>query len=133
LIGLTSAVGSVVGSTATTKLALGLLKPALSSMYHHAKNILSAWIASLVMFILLATSALLIHGLLSFSLFFHLVSIMIIANAIAVASIILISYAISILTFKRGLDPGNFVIPLETSLAGIMISVALFVALVALR
>jgi cation transporter-like permease len=58
---------------------------------------------------------------------------MIIANAIAVASIILISYAISILTFKRGLDPGNFVIPLETSLAGIMISVALFIALVALR
>jgi mgtE-like transporter len=133
LIGLTSAVGSVVGSTATTKLALGLLKPTLSSMYHHAKNILSAWLASIIMFILVAVAALSIHGLLSLTLFLHLVSIMMIANAIAVGSIILISYAISILTFKRGLNPSNFVIPLETSLAGIMISVALFVALVALR
>ena len=63
LIGLVSDVGSVVGSTATTKLALGMLKPKLSSIGHHAKNIVSAWIASLVMFVILAFAALLIHGI----------------------------------------------------------------------
>jgi mgtE-like transporter len=133
LIGLISGVGSVVGSTASTKLALGFLKPSLSSIIHHSRNILSAWIASFVLFLLMAPIALLVHGLFSFPAFYHLALSLAIANIIAVASIVLISYAISILTFKRGLNPGNFVIPLESSLSGILISVALFVAIVAIR
>src|SRR5208283_6065737 len=41
LINMVSDVGSVVGSTANTKLALGLLKPSFSSIKNHAKNISS--------------------------------------------------------------------------------------------
>jgi cation transporter-like permease len=37
LIGLISEVGSVVGSTATTRLALGMLKPTLGSIVRHQK------------------------------------------------------------------------------------------------
>jgi mgtE-like transporter len=133
LIGLISGVGSVVGSTATTKLALGLLKPSLSSIVHHSRNILSAWIASFALFLFVAPIALLVHGVFSFPAFYHLELTLAIANIIAVASIVLVSYAISILTFKRGLNPGNFVIPLESSLSGILISAALFVAIVAIR
>lgn len=133
LLGLISSVGSVVGSTATTKLVLGLLKPSLSSIVHHTKNILSAWIASFAMFLLMAPLALLVHGLFTFSGLYHFVLILILANIIAVTTIVLVSYALSILTFKRGLNPGNFVIPLENSLSGILISIALFVAIVVLR
>ncbi len=133
LIGLVSDVGSVVGSTATTKLALGLLRPTFSSLRHHVKSIFSAWIASVVMFILVAISALLIHGLFSFSALYNLISTLVVANVIAVFVIVLISYAISIQTFKRGLNPSNFVIPLESSLAGSVISAALFLALMLLR
>jgi mgtE-like transporter len=129
LIGMIGNVGSVVGSTATTKLALGLLSPSFSSMQKHAKNIFSAWTASIIMFIILAILSLSIHDLFSFSSFYSLFSIVLLANVLAVAAIVFLTYSISILTFKRGLDPDNFVIPVESSLADSVTSLALFVAL----
>ena len=129
LIGMIGNVGSVVGSTATTKLALGLLTPSFSSMRKHAKNIFSAWGASIIMFIILAVLSLSIHNIFSFSSVYQLFSIVLIANVLAVATIVILTYAISILTFKRGLDPDNFVIPVESSLADSVTSLALFVAL----
>jgi mgtE-like transporter len=47
-------VGSIIGFTATTKLALGLLRPSLSSIVHHAKTVASTWAASIVVFIAIA-------------------------------------------------------------------------------
>jgi mgtE-like transporter len=122
-------VGSVVGSTATTKLALGLLTPSLASMRSHAKNIFSAWSASLVVFVILAVLSLAINGVFSWFRILSLFSILLIANVIAVAAIVLLSYSISILTFKRGLDPDNFVIPIESSFADSITSIALLMAL----
>ena len=124
-------VGSVVGSTATTKLALGLLRPSLSSIRHHAKTILSAWAASIVMFLILAVLSPAINGTLSVLTLFNLLTILLIANIIAVAAIVLLSFGISILTFQRGLDPDNFVIPIESSFADSLMTIALLVALVA--
>ena len=129
LIGMIGNVGSVIGSTATTKLALGLLTPSFTSMCKHAKNIFSAWSASIIMFVILAVMSLSIHRLCSFSSFNNLLSIVLVANVLAVAAIVVLSYAVSILTFKRGLDPDNFVIPVESSLADSVTSIALFVAL----
>jgi mgtE-like transporter len=125
-------VGSVVGSTATTKLALGLLTPSLASMRSHAKNIFSAWSSSLIVFFILAVLSLIMNSVFSFSSFLSLITIVLIANVIAVAAIVLLSYSISILTFKRGLDPDNFVIPIESSLADSITTIALFVALLLL-
>jgi mgtE-like transporter len=122
-------VGSVVGSTATTKLALGLLSPSLSSMRSHAKNIFSAWSASLIVFAILTVLSLSINGVFSLPSFLNLISVLLITNVIAVAAIVLLSYSISILTFKRGLDPDNFVIPIESSFADSITSIALLVAL----
>jgi mgtE-like transporter len=129
LIGMIGNVGSVIGSTATTKLALGLLAPSFSSMRNHAKNIFTAWAASIIMFIVLAVLSLSMHGLFSFSSFYSLFSVVLVANVLAVAAIVILTYSISILTFKRGLDPDNFVIPVESSLADGVTSLALFVAL----
>ena len=129
LIGMIGNVGSVIGSTATTKLALGLLAPSFSSMRNHAKNIFSAWTASILMFIVLAVLSMSIHSLFSFSSFYSLISIVLVANVLAVAAIAILTYSVSILTFKRGLDPDNFVIPVESSLADSVTSLALLVAL----
>jgi mgtE-like transporter len=129
LIDMVGDVGSVVGSTATTKLALGLLKPSFSSMRNHARNIFSAWTASIIMFAVLAILALSIHGMFSFSALSNLIPVLLLANVIAVAAIILLSFGVSILTFKKGLDPDNFVIPIESSFADSVTSVALLVAL----
>jgi mgtE-like transporter len=130
LIGLVSDVGSVVGSTATTKLALGMFKPKFASITNHAKNILSAWIASIAMFALLGFLALIIHGDLSLAAFFSHISVLLVANVIAIALIVIVSFAVSILTFQKGLDPGNFVIPIENAFAASITSVALLAALV---
>jgi mgtE-like transporter len=130
LIDMVGDVGSVVGSTATTKLALGLLRPSLSSIRRHAKTILSAWAASIVMFFVLAVLAPALNGTFSLSSFSNLISILLIANVIAVSAIILLSFGISILTFQKGLDPDNFVIPIESSFADSLMSIALLVALV---
>jgi mgtE-like transporter len=122
-------VGSVVGSTATTKLALGLLKPSFSAMRTHAVQIFGAWGASVIIFTLFSILSLLINGMLSFHMFLVFTSILLIANVIAVTLIVFISYAVSILTFVKGLDPDNFVIPIESSLADSITTIALLVAL----
>lgn len=122
-------VGSVVGSTATTRLALGLLKPTFSSMRDHSKEIFAAWTASIVMFLLFSALSLFINNLLSISTFLVFTALLLTANLLAVSAIILISYAIAILAFQKGLDPDNFVIPIESSIADSITTIALLAAL----
>ena len=51
LIATIGGVGSIIGSTATTKLALGLIKPSFSSIKKHINEIGGAWLASIILFI----------------------------------------------------------------------------------
>ena len=122
-------VGSVVGSTATTKLALGLLKPSFSSLRDHSKQIFAAWAASLIMFLLFSALSLSVNNMFSFSTFLNFTALLLTANLFAAAAIILISYAVAILTFQKGLDPDNFVIPIESSIADSITTIALLAAL----
>jgi mgtE-like transporter len=122
-------VGSVVGSTATTKLALGLLKPSFSAMRNHSQQIFAAWASAVVYFVLFSALSLSINNMFSLSAFIDFTALLLIANLIAVSAIILISYAVAILTFQKGLDPDNFVIPIESSLADSITTIALLVAL----
>jgi mgtE-like transporter len=133
LINMVSNVGSVVGSTANTKLALGLLTPSFSSIKNHTKNITSAWAASFLIFTVLALISLAVNRVFSLSSVLNFMVIIWLSNVIAVIGIALLSYGVSILTFKRGLDPDNFVIPVETSFATIVTSTALLLALLLIR
>ncbi|MEM3727730.1 MAG: magnesium transporter [Candidatus Bathyarchaeia archaeon] len=123
-------VGAVVGSTATTKLALGTLKASFSSMKSHFMEISGAWAASLIMYFAYSVLALLITGtfapisLAAFTFFLFTV------NIFAASLIILVSYSVAILTYQRGLDPDNFEIPIESSLADSITTISLLVALV---
>lgn len=122
-------VGSVVGSTATTKLALGTLKASFSSIKSHLTEISGAWAASLIMYFAYSISALTIKGALSpinavkFSLLLFTV------NLLAAALIILVSYSVAIITYQKGLDPDNFEIPIESSLADTLTTISLLAAL----
>ncbi|MGF3521695.1 MAG: magnesium transporter [Candidatus Bathyarchaeia archaeon] len=129
IIGLVSNVGSVVGSTATTKLALGILKPKLSAIKNHIPTILGAWLPSLAISVLLATITALLHGISSLTAFYNLNMILLLANVMAMLMIILLSYSISVVTFQKGLNPANFVIPIETSFAASITSTALLAAI----
>jgi len=122
-------VGSVIGSTATTKLAVGLFKPSFRSILDHRKRIVATWIASVVMFILFSVTSLFTHGMLTAQAFLRFSALLITTNLIAVIVIVLVSFYVAILTYRRGLDPDNFVIPIESSLADGVTTVALLIAL----
>ncbi len=122
-------VGSIVGSTATTKLALGSLNPSFSSIRNHAPRIFATWIASIIMFISYSIISLLTQGTLTMHAFLNFTILLLTANIIAFSAIVMISFAVAILTFRRGLDPDNFVIPIESSLADSITTIALLVAL----
>ncbi len=132
IIDLMGDVGLVVGSAATTKLALGVLKPSFSSIKDHAKNILAAWFASIILFVVLGFLALGVNGMFTLQGIYSLLLILIVSNIIAFVAIVLLSYAIAIVTFKRGLDPDTIVIPIGSALADVITTIALFVTLLLL-
>ena len=122
-------VGAVVGSTATTKLALGTLKSTFFSIKNHTVEIFSVWAASLIMFTIYSVLALLIQGIFAPNNFLRFTALLFTANLMAASSIIIISYVVAIITFQKGLDPDNFVIPIESSLADGITTISLLVAL----
>ena len=121
--------GLVVGSAATTKLALGVLASSFSSIKNHAKNIFSAWAASLMLFFVIGLAALSLNGVFSFQRISSVLLILVFSNIIAFAAISVLTFAVSIVTFKRGLNPDNFVIPTISSFADCITTIALFAAL----
>jgi mgtE-like transporter len=126
-------VGSAVGSTATTKLALGTLKSSLSSIKEHSTEIFGAWTASLIMYFAYSVLALIIQGVFNLSNLISFTTLLLTANLMAASCIIIISYAVAILTYQRGLDPDNFEIPIESSMADTITSISLLAALVLLK
>lgn len=121
--------GLVVSSAATMKLTLGILSPTFSSIKHHAKNIFSAWTSSLIFFVVLGVLSLMINSIFAFDSIMNLLTLLVIANIIAFAANVIISYGISILSFKRGLDPDNFVIPIGNSIADALTTLAIFITM----
>jgi mgtE-like transporter len=122
-------VGLVLGLAATTKLALGVVTPSFSSIKYHLKNIFSAWLAVLMLFAVLGLLSSAINGIVSFGGISKLLLLLFVSNVIGFAVIVIVSYGISIITFERGLDPDNFVIPVESSLADAITTIMLYVAL----
>ncbi len=122
-------IGAVVGSTATTKFALGTLKSSFLAIGDHATEIFSAWAASIVMFAVYSVLSLAIQGILSLSTLPRFTALLFTTNLIAALTIITISFAVAVLTFQRGLDPDNFVIPIESSLADSITTISLLVAI----
>jgi len=125
-------VGAVVGSTATTKLALGTLKSSFSSIKNHLTEISGAWTASLIMYFAYSLLALIIRGLFTPLNLLRFTILLFTANIIAASFIIIISYAVAILTYQKGLDPDNFEIPIESSFADSVTTISLLATLILL-
>ena len=122
-------VGSIIGSTATTKLALGLIKPSLSSIKEHINEIGGAWLASIMMFLVYAILSVLISGVNTLQELLTFTCQLLLTNVFAVAIMMFVAYAVAISTFRRGWNPDNFVIPVESSLADTVTTAAVLLAL----
>lgn len=122
-------VGSIIGSTATTKLALGVTTPSFPSIKQHINEIGGAWLASIVMFGIYALLSSFINGVGTLGYLPVFASQLLITNILAVSIMIIIAYAVAIFTYSRGWNPDNFVIPIESSLADTVTTVAILVAI----
>ncbi|UCG36015.1 MAG: magnesium transporter [Candidatus Bathyarchaeota archaeon] len=121
--------GAIIGSTATTKLALGTIDSSFTSIRSHRNQIAGAWTAAVIMYLILALVSSFYQHLSDLVLMSHYIIVFCVTNIVAAAFMICISFSVAILTFQRGLDPDNFVIPIESSLADTVTTVALLLAL----
>ena len=129
IIATVGGVGSIIGSTATTKLALGLIKPFFSSIKQHLNEIAGAWLASIVMFIIYGIVSSVMSGAKTLGEMIMFTGQLLTTNIPAVSLMVFIAYAVAIFTFRRGWNPDNFVIPIESSLADTVTTAAILVAL----
>jgi len=111
-------VGSIVGSTTTTKLALGTVTSSYRSIRKSLPEISGTLISSTLWFLFFSFIALLLaHGVFAPNDLLALSAILLSLNALAGPIMAAVSYGVAVLTFKHGLDPDNFVIPCESSLS----------------
>ena len=110
---------AIFGSISTTKLFIGTLESRFSHLTRQIKDLAQLWLSSTIYYIVYGFIAYLprrnffsfLLPLASFNLIFPVM--------------IAISFLVAILTFKRGLDPDNFVIPLETALTDTLLTLTL--------
>ena len=129
LIDIMGGVGSIVGSTATTKLTIGTLEHSIRSIREHLAEIFGAWIASLIMYVF-SVFFLLIWVRCSVWRFLTLIYTVLLSNVLSAPIICLIAFTVGMSTFRRGLDPDNFVIPIESSLADAITTICLLISLI---
>jgi len=111
-------VGSVVGSTTTTKLALGTVGSSFKDIRKSLPEIGGACLSSAAWFLLFSIISLyLTHKPVVLNNLITLSLLLLTLSVLAAPVISVISYILAIITFKNGLDPDNFVIPCESSLS----------------
>jgi len=127
LISTVGDVGSIVGSTATTKLAFGTMEAKFSSLKEHIYEITGAWSASLLMYIIYAVISGVVYEI---SNFLGYISNLLLVNILSVFLIVVISFLVAIFTRRKGWDPDNFVIPLVSSLADTVTTLSLLLTVI---
>ena len=124
LIGGVGDVGSIVGSTATTKMWSGEMEADARAFFQHRKEIAAAWSSSLLMFMA--------YGFLSSLMAPRALPVLLatffLTNLMAVSLVIILSLSVGLLSYRYGLDPDNFVIPVESSAADTITTLSLFLA-----
>lgn len=123
-------IGAILGSMETTKLALGYSRSFRETFKETVIDLLSVEIAGAVMHVVFGLVAFLVARTTGFSpALLLLVAIALISNLVSFLFISVFSLAIATQTFKHGLDPDNFTIPLVTSVSDVGATLALMAAL----
>ncbi|MCX8188639.1 MAG: magnesium transporter [Nitrososphaeria archaeon] len=122
-------IGSILGSMETTKLALGYTTSLVKTFKETFADLVSVESAAAVIHVIFATIGFTISGLGSFSFLLYLISITLFSNIISFLFISIFSLTVATQTFKYGLDPDNFVIPLVASVSDVAATLSLVVSI----
>ena len=119
--GINNNVCSILGSRLTSALHMGTIEPRFGKQAALSKNTRASWIMSVGVFIF--TSAIFfILALISGMGLVNSIEIMLaffVASMVAIAVTMFCTIGLAFLSFKRGLDPDNIVIPIVTSIGDI--------------
>lgn len=127
-------IGSILGAMQTTKLALGYVASFWVTLKEAFADLLSVEAAAAAMHVIFGLAAFLIGRATGLSPDASiLVGLALISNVISFLFISIFSLLIATQTFKYGLDPDNFVIPLVTSVSDIIATLAFSTSLAILR
>lgn len=128
LIDGTGDIGVVISSSTTARLALGYMEPQMSSIKGREgrKVALSSLMAGLTIMLgaTLAASTAYTSSIFQVARSFSAVACA--ELLIAAPTIVLISFGLTILTFRRGINPDNVTIPIITSFADMLVTISIF-------
>ncbi len=119
--------GSIVGSIATTRLAIGTSRPSLRLFSDIAPEALGAWTAWFAAVQAFGVVTAVVSG--SGSRVEWLAGVLALGGTLSTVTILAVSLGVAVLTFRMGLDPDNFVNPIESSLADAITTGFLLLAL----
>ena len=127
-------VGSILGSMATTKLALGYVSSMVESVTKMGRELLAVEAAALLVHVLFGVTAAAVGAVSGVAVPpWSAVLLAVASNLMSFVVIALFSLLVATQTFQRGLDPDNFVIPLVTSLADTVATLSLMAVLTVLH
>lgn len=126
VISTVGAVGSIVGSTMTTKLALGTVEASFTAVRRNLPEIGGACVSSAILFAVYAVvSSYFTRGVLVLDSLLALIAVLLVLNLLAAPLMSVVAYCVAVLTYRRGLNPDNFVIPFESSLSDTVTTICL--------
>lgn len=109
-------IGSIIGSMETTKLALGYITSFWQVLKNSLGDLLSVEAAAFMVHTLFGIGVTIVASLSNMNVdLLFVIQIALVSNVLSFFFIAVFSLFVATQTFKRGLDPDNFVIPLTSS------------------
>ncbi|MEM2921830.1 MAG: magnesium transporter [Candidatus Bathyarchaeia archaeon] len=126
-------IGSILGTMQTTKLALGYTHSFIVTLKTTLADLVSVEVAAALIHLVFAFVTFFMAGVTSLSSeLYILLKIALMSNLLSFMFISVLSLLVATQTFKRGLDPDNFVIPAVTSVSDVGATISLYATLVIL-
>lgn len=126
-------IGSILGTMQTTKLALGYTHSFIVTLKTTLADLVSVEVAAALIHLVFAFVTFFMAGVTSLpSELYILLKIALMSNLLSFMFISVLSLLVATQTFKRGLDPDNFVIPAVTSVSDVGATISLYATLVIL-
>lgn len=126
-------IGSIIGSLTTTSLTLGYVRGLRGILNEGLRRTLRVEVVAAPMHLLYALVAFLLLGMPSVEVLLFLMAISLLSNLLSFLAISLFTLLLAHITYKRGLNPDNVVIPAITSTSDVVATFTLLPALAITR
>lgn len=132
-LAMSGAIGGIFSSRVATKLHLGLVEPARFRLLAVSEDLVLAAALALPMFLALGVAADVVAAVAGLGSpgSVEMIEVALIAGALAAVAAAIVGYVGTVTSYRLGLDPDNFAIPVVTSALDLLGAVAIILALVA--